>query len=130
MEHNSQPQGPLSKRFENIQNSRKTSSSLSRPVFKEKNTTRFRKMTSFPKKRSFPRPEFKIYNTRYEMSDFDLKNVLDDELKEYMDMSTFIWFKNFLPKVDASNEGRKIRLLDIEIENYFEKRFVVFNAIW
>jgi len=119
MEHNSRT---LSERFENIQNSRKTLSSPLRPVFLSKDTTRFRKTTRFPKKRSFPRPGFKIYNTRYEMSDIDLKNVLDDELNEYMDMKTFFWFKNYLPKVDASDEGRKTRLLDIEIENYFKKR--------
>jgi len=119
MEHNLPT---LSERFENIQNSRKTPSSLSRPVFKTKNTPRFRKTTFFPKKRSFPRPEFKIYNTRYEMTNFDLKNVLDDELEEYMDMGTFIWFKNYLPKVNTSDEARKTRFLDIEIENYFEKR--------
>lgn len=123
MEHKNNSQ-TLSERFENKRN---CFSSISVP-----------KMRFIQQNRSFPRPEFKIYKTRYEMSDDELKNVLDDELDEYMfithtfysnmlynELDNYMFnsnmLENNLPLVNTSNEGRKTRLLDIEIENYFKR---------
>jgi hypothetical protein len=105
--------GTLSERFSHIQNDGNL-----HPVAKDTSGC-----NSTSRKRKFPRPSFRMYETRRELTEVEFRDVLDDEIGEYMEKNS--------PKreedddrvftvlnVDTSNEKRKKRLLDMNIDRY------------